>query len=149
TLQSADVVQDQNEFHVHGSIDLPATVEDFGRTPASLQIAGNAADLEQLTAGIPGGLNGAGQLNGRKEIANAKVQVTLGISGNAVGFSNGIIDKLTATLRASKMIPASKPQRASAPPTTARKPWFADLRTAMEFGLTGIRYRDYIVDSLN
>ena len=28
-----------------------------------------------------------------------------------------------------------------------KRPWFADLRTAMEFTLTGIRYRDYIVDS--
>src|SRR5205085_7953128 len=55
TLQSADVVQDQNEFHLHGSMDLPATVGDFGRTPASLQIAGKAPDLEQLTAGIPVG----------------------------------------------------------------------------------------------
>src|SRR5262249_6403729 len=149
TLQSADVVQDQNEFHVHGSIDLPATVEDFGRTPASLQIAGNAPDLEQLTAGIPVGLTGSVQFDGKIDIADANVQVTLGITGNAVGFSDGTIDKLAATLRASKMISASKPQRASAPPTTARKPWFADLRTAMEFNLTGIRYRDYIVDLIN
>jgi TamB, inner membrane protein subunit of TAM complex len=149
TLQSADVLQDQNEFHVHGSIDLPATLEDFGRTPASLQIAGNAPDLEQLTAGIPVGLTGSVQFNGKIDIADANVQVTLGITGNAVGFSDGTIDKLTATLRASKMIPASKPQRALAPPTRARKAWFADLRTAMEFGLTGIRYRDYIVDSVN
>src|SRR4029079_2594940 len=27
------------------------------------------------------------------------------------------------------------------------RPWFADLRTAINFDLTGIRYRDYIVDS--
>ena len=25
--------------------------------------------------------------------------------------------------------------------------WFADLRTAMEFSLTGVRYRDYVFDS--
>src|SRR5262249_993360 len=146
TLQSADIVQDQNEVHLHGSIDLPATVEEFGRTPASLQIAGKAPDLEQLTAGIPVGLTGSVQFNGKIDIADANVQVTLGLTGDAVGFSDGIIDKLTATLRASKVIPASKPLAASAPATTPT-PWFANLRTAIEVTLTGIRYRDYIIDS--
>jgi hypothetical protein len=148
TLQSADVVQDQNEFHLHGSMDLPATVGDFGRTPASLQIAGKAPDLEQLTAGIAVGLTGSVQFNGKIDIADANLQATLGITGNGVGFSDGIIDKLTATLRASKVIPPSKPRPASAPPATAERPWFSDLRTAIEFNLTGIRYRDYIVDSV-
>ena len=148
TLQSADIVQDRNEFHLRGAMDLPATVGDFGRTPASLQIAGKAPDLEQLTAGIPVGLTGLVQFNGKIDIADTNVQATLGITGDAVGFSDGIIDKLTATLRASKVIPPSKPQPASAPPATAWRPWFADLRTAIEFTLTGIRYRDYIADSV-
>ena len=143
TLQSADVVQDQNEFHLHGSMDLPATVGDFGRTPASLQIAGKAPDLEQLTAGIAVGLTGSVQFNGKIDIADANLQATLGITGNGVGFSDGIIDKLTATLRASKVRSGGKP-----PPATAGRPWLADLRTAMEFTLTGIRYRDYIADSV-
>jgi len=147
-LRSADIVQDQNEFHLHGAMDLPPTVGDFGRTPASLQIAGKAPDLEQLTAGIPVGLTGLVQFNGKIDIADTNVQATLGITGDAVGFSDGIIDKLTATLRASKVIPPSKPQPASAPPATAWRPWFADLRTAIEFTLTGIRYRDYIADSV-
>jgi autotransporter translocation and assembly factor TamB len=156
TLQSADVVQNQNEFHLHGSIDLPATVEDFERTPASLQITGKAPDLEQLTAGIPVGLTGSLQLNGRIDVADANVHVTLGVTGNAVGFSDGIIDKLDATVRASKKIPASANRTASsayakAPadkpgPAAAERPWFADLRTAIEFTLTGLRYRNYVVD---
>ena len=148
TLQSADIVQDRNEFHLHGAMDLPPTVGDFGRTPASLQIAGKAPDLEQLTAGIPVGLTGSVQFNGKIDIVDTNVQATLGITGDAVGFSDGIIDKLTATLRASKVIPPSKPQPASAPPATAWRPWFADLRTAIEFTLTGIRYRDYTADSV-
>ena len=148
TLQSADIVQDRNEFHLHGAMDLPASVGDFGRTPASLQIAGKTPDLEQLTAGIPVGLTGSVQFNGKIDIADTNVQATLGITGDAVGFSDGIIDKLTATLRASKVIPPSKPQPASAPPATAWRPWFADLRTAIEFTLTGIRYRDYTADSV-
>src|SRR5262249_35474766 len=55
-LQSADILQNENEFHLNGTIDLPPTFQDFGRTPASLQIAGKASDLEKLTAGLPFGL---------------------------------------------------------------------------------------------
>jgi autotransporter translocation and assembly factor TamB len=139
TLQSADIVQNQNEFHLTGTIDLPATFADFGRTPASLQIAGKAPDLEKLTAGVPVGLTGSVQFNGKIDIVDANVQVTLGLTGEAVGFSDGIIDNLNATLRASKNVTRADTNRA----------WFADLRTAMEFTLTGIRYRDYIVDSVN
>ena len=158
TLQSADIVQKQNEFHLNGTIDLPATVEDFGRTPASLQITGKAPDIEQLTAGIPVGLTGSLQFNGNLDIADTKMQMTVGIAGDAVGFSDGVIDKLTGTLRASKVIAASTNRPGSSAsakatadkstPATAGKPWFADLRTAMQFTLTGIRYRDYIVDSV-
>ncbi len=139
TLQSADIVQNQNEFHLNGTIDLPATFEDFGRTPASLQIAGKAPDLEKLTAGVPVGLTGSAQFTGKIDIVDANVQITLGITGEAVGFSDGIIDNLNATLRASKTVARADTKR----------PWFADLRTAMEFNLTGIRYRDYMVDSVN
>jgi hypothetical protein len=139
TLQSADIVQNQNEFHLNGTIDLPGTFEDFGRTPANLQIAGKAPDLEKLTAGVPVGLTGSVQFNGKIDIVDANVQATLGVTGDAVGFSEGIIDNVNATLRASKKVTRAD----------SKRPWFADLRTAMEFTLTGIRYRDYIVDSVN
>ena len=139
TLQSADIVQNQNELHLNGTIDLPATFQDFGRTPASLKITGKAPDLEKLTAGFPVALTGSVQFNGKIDIVDANAQVTLGIIGDAVGFSDGIIDNVNATLRASKKV-----KRAD-----TKRPWFADLRTAMEFTLTGIRYREYIVDSVN
>src|SRR5439155_19003691 len=36
TLRSADIVQDKNEFHLHGTMEMPSTVQDFGRTPTTL-----------------------------------------------------------------------------------------------------------------
>src|SRR5438874_921405 len=138
TLQSADIVQNQNEFHLNGTIDLPATFENFGRTPSSLQIAGKARDLEKLTAGVPVGLTGSVQFNGKIDIVDANVHATLDVTGESVGLSDGIVDNVNATLRASKKVGRADTNR----------PWFADLRTAMEFTLTGIRYRDYIVDSV-
>ena len=136
-LRSADIVQDVNDFHFRGGIELPATIEDFGRTPTNLEISGTAPDLERLTAGTLVGMTGSAQFNGRIDVVNATVEADLGVSAEAVGFQDGIIDKLNCTLRASKRVVRGD----------SKRPWFADLRTAMNFDLTGIRYRDYILDS--
>jgi autotransporter translocation and assembly factor TamB len=136
-LRSADITEETNEFHLRGSMELPATFADFGRTPTNLEMSGTAPDLERLTAGTTVALTGSAQFSGRIDIANATVDATLGVTGSAVGFEDGIIDKLSCTLRASKGVARGD----------TRRPWFADLRTTMDFDLTGIRYRDYIVDS--
>ena len=136
-LRSADILQDMNKFHLRGGIELPATIEDFGRTPTNLEISGTAPDLERLTAGTPVGLTGSAQFNGRIDVVNATVEADLGVSAEAVGFQDGIIGKLNCRLRASKRVVRGD----------SKRPWFADLRTAMNFDLTGIRYCDYIVDS--
>ena len=136
-LRSADIVQDVNNFHFQGAMELPSTFNDFGRTPTNLEISGAAPDLARLTAGGPVRLTGSAQFNGRIDVVNATVEADLGVSAEAVGFQDGIIDKLNSRLRASKRVVRGDNKR----------PWFADLRTAMNFDLTGIRYCDYIVDS--
>jgi hypothetical protein len=157
TLRSADIVQDKNEFHLHGTIELPSAIKDFGRTSATLEIAGTALDLQQLTAGTPMRLTGSAQFNGKIDVVDAKINANLGVTASAVGFPDGTVEKLNATLRASKIIAAPKSQPASSTfakatadkptPATGQKPWFADLHTAMEFVLSNIHYRDYVIDS--
>jgi len=137
-LRSADIVQDVNNFHFQGAMELPSTFSDFGRTPTNLKISGTAPDLARLTAGAPFGLTGSAQFNGTIDIVNATVEADLIVSAEAVGFHDGIIDKLNSRLRASKRVVRGD----------SKRPWFADLRTANNFDLTGIRYRDYIVDSV-
>ena len=137
-LRSADIVQDVNNFHFRGGIELPATIQDFGRTPTNLEISGTAPDLQRLTAGTPVSFTGSAQFTGKIDVINATVEADLGVSAEAVGFQDGIIDKLNSRLRASKRVVRGDSKRS----------WFADLRTAMNFDLTGIRYRDYIVDSV-
>src|SRR5207248_9327245 len=138
TLRLADIVQEKNEFHLHGTMEMPATVQDFGRTPTTLEIAGTAPDLQRLTTGIPVQLTGSAQFTGKIDIVNAKIEATLGVTGNSVGFPDGTVEKLSSTLRASKSVAR----------TDTKRPWFADLRTAMELDLAGIHYRDYIIDSI-
>ena len=137
-LRSADIVQDKNELHLRGTMELPSVIEDFGRTPATLEIAGTAPDLQRLTTGTPAQLTGSAQFTGKIDIVNAKIEATLGVTAESIGFSNGTIEKLSSTLRASKSVARADTKR----------PWFADLRTAMEFDLAGIHYRDHIIDSI-
>ena len=136
-LRSADITEETNEFHLRGSMELPGTFADFGRTPTNLEISGTAPDLERLTAGTTVALTGSAQFSGKIDIANATVDATLGVTGSAVGFQSGMIDQLSCTLRATKVVARGDTKRF----------WFADLRTAMEFSLTGVRYRDYVFDS--
>lgn len=138
TLRSADILQDKNEFHLRGTMELPSVIEDFGRTPTSLEIAGTAPDLQRLTAGTAVHFTGSAQFTGTIEIVKAKIEATLGVTAQLVGFPEGTIEKLNSTLRASKTVAR----------TDAKRPWFADLRTAMEFDLAGIHYRDHIIDSM-
>jgi autotransporter translocation and assembly factor TamB len=138
TLRSAEIVQDKNEFHLQGKMELPSTVQDFGRTPTTLEIAGTAPDLQRLTTGRPVQLTGSAQFTGKIDIVNAKIEAALGVTGNSIGFPDGTIEKLNSTLRASKTVAHADTKR----------PWFADLRTAMEFDLAGIRYRNHIIDSV-
>jgi hypothetical protein len=137
-LRSADIVQDTNEFHFRGTTELPATFDGFGHTPATLNISGTALDLQRLTARLPLRLTGSAQFAGKIDIADSKIEANLGVTGSSVGFQDGTVEKATATLCASKIVP----------PANSTKPWFADLRTAMEFSATNIRYRDYILDSV-
>jgi TamB, inner membrane protein subunit of TAM complex len=137
-LRSADIAEETNQFQLRGSMELPATFADFGRTPTNLEISGTAPDLQKLTAGTTVALTGSAQFSGKIDIVDANVQATLGVTASTLGFRDGIIDKLTCTLRASKRVARGDTKRS----------WFADLRTAMEFNLTGIRYRDYVIDSV-
>ena len=138
TLRSADIVQDKNELHFRGTMELPPVIEDFGRTRATLEISGTAPDLQRMTTGIPAHLTGSAQFTGKIDIVNAEIEATLGMTGESIGFPDGTIEKLSSTLRASKSVARADTKR----------PWFADLRTAMEFDLAGIRYRDHIIDSV-
>src|SRR5207249_2668971 len=91
TLRSADIVQDKNEFHLHGTMALPSVIEDFDRTPTTLEIAGTALDLQRLTTGTLVQLTGSAQFTGKIEITNANISANLGVTANAVGFSDGTV----------------------------------------------------------
>jgi TamB, inner membrane protein subunit of TAM complex len=138
TLQSADVAQGENQFHLRGSAQLPDDINEFGRSPATLEIGAKAIDLKTMTAGTAQPLSGSAQLDGKIDIVNAKLEANLNVSAEKIGFSDGTIEKLSANLRATKIMPAAN----------ARKPWFGDLQSNVTFDVSNIRFRDYVFDSM-
>jgi translocation-and-assembly-module (TAM) inner membrane subunit TamB-like protein len=137
TLRSADFVQGQNEFHFQGSAKLPENPKEFGRSPATLEIAAKTPDLRELTARTAEPLTGSAAVSGKIDIVNGKIDANLDVTADAIGFADGKIEKLTANVKASKTMP--RPD--------VKKAWYADLRSAVSLDMSKIRYRDYIFDS--
>ena len=139
TLQSADVVQGENNFHLRGSAELPANIRDFGRAPATIEVGAAALDLQRLTAGISQKLSGSAQMNGKIEIHNGKLSADLSVSAGLIGFPDGTAEKLNAVIKATKVMA----------PAGAKKPWYADLQSDSTLEVSKVRFRDYAADSIN
>ena len=148
TLQAADLVQGQNQFHLRGSAELPANIKQFGRSPATLELTSSAIDLQTLTAGNREPATGSAQINGKIEIKDGKLEAILNASAEAIKFNDGSADKLNVNLKASKIISRPNPRPGSSTPATSAKPWFADLRSEVALNGSEIRFRDYILDSV-
>lgn len=147
TLQAADLVQGQNQFHLRGSAELPADIKQFGRNSATLELTSSAIDLQTLTAGNREPVTGSAQINGQIDIKDGKLEANLNASADAIKFNDGSADKLNVNLKATKIMP-SNPRPGSSTPATAGKPWFADLRSEVALNGSEIRFRDYILDSV-
>ena len=139
TIQSAEIVQGENRFRVQGSARLPADMRDFARSPANLEISAAAVDLARATTGMPEHLTGAAELKGTVEIKDARIYGKLLVTAGPVGFRDGSVEKLSATVEAWKTMP----------PRDTERPWFSDLKTNATMGMDNIRYREYALDSVH
>lgn len=137
-IQSADVVQGENRIQVRGSAVLPENMQEFARAPANLEISADAVDLARMTADLPYHLTGAADLRGTVKISNAQINGEVVVTGGPVGFPDGTVEKLSATVTASKVMPAAGKEKA----------WFADLRTKFRTEITNIRFKQYAIDAV-
>ena len=148
TLQSADIIQGKNQFHLRGSGDLPNEIQGFGRSRATLEIAATAQDLRQVSASTGENISGSARLNGNIEIADAKLEANVDLVAGSVAFPDGTIEKLTAKLKASKPMAPGAGGRPASIPKEARRTWFSDLRSEVALDMSNIRFREYAIDSL-
>ena len=138
TLQSADITQDQNQFHLRGSSELPRDIRDLGRAPATLELAATLPDLEQVTASMPQKISGSAQVSGKINIKNSIVNGDFAVTSPSIKFQDGHCENLNAAIKLSKTIP----------PANSNKPWFADLVSDATVATSAIRFRDYLADSV-
>jgi len=138
SLQSAEIKQQQNEFHVKGSAELPRDIRDLGRTPATLELAATLPDLQQVTAAMSQKISGSGQLSGKMNISNAKLDGDFTLAAPSVQFKDGHCDNLNATIKVAKRIP----------PAGSNKPWFDDLVSDITLSVSNVRFRDFVADSV-
>jgi hypothetical protein len=167
-LQTGDAIQGENEFHLKGSGELPTNIKEFGHSPATLEVAVTAPDLQKATAGIPHKLSGAAQLNGRIDIKDGKLNGEFAVAATALGFEDGAVEKLNATIKLSKTLPpnaADQPthkatarqsqptQKATTRQGTAaaravEKPWYADSKSETTVNVSNLKLRDYEADAV-
>ena len=145
-LQTGDVIQGENQFHLKGSGELPGNIKEFGHSPATLEVALTAPDLQKATAGIPHKLSGAAQLNGKIDIKDGKLNGEFAVAATSLGFEDGAVEKLNATIKLSKTVPPSAADTAAA--TASKKPWYADLKSETTLNISNLKLRDYEADAV-
>ena len=138
TLQSAEIVQGQNRLQVHGSGLLPQDVGEFLRMPATLEFSAAATDLSLVTADLPRRLTGAAEAKGKIEIKEGRLNADVTLTAGPVGFEEGSFEKLSATVQASRNIPAAG----------GNEPWFAGLKSTGTLAVSQVRVRAYAIDSI-
>ena len=138
TLQSADITQDQNQFHLRGSTELPRDIHDLGRAPATLELVATLPDLEQVTASMPQKISGSAQVSGKINIKNSIVDGDVTVTSPSIKFQDGHCENLSAAIKLSKKIP----------PANSNKPWFADLASDVTIATSAVRFREYLADSV-
>lgn len=132
-LQTGDITQGENEIHLRGSTQLPRDLGEFGRGPATVELTARAPDLRGLNTK----LSGSAQLDGKIDIVDAQLNGAFTLDGTSLGWNDGAVEKLGATVTVSKKMPAPN----------SKEPWFANLKSETKFTLDHARLGDFGFDS--
>ncbi len=114
TLQSAEIVQGGNDIHLHGSGELPAKLDQWSRSQATLAISAKAPNLEQVAMFSKDKISGSGEASGKVELVNGKLTAAFNLDAGPLGFADGSIEKLNASVRAVKRMPFNEAGTAGA-----------------------------------
>jgi hypothetical protein len=128
----------QSHLQLRGSAILPHNRDDFPRSPAHFEVSSDTLDLARATETMSQHLSGSAQITGKFEIENAKINASVNVSASDVGFENGTIETVSAKISASKITR----------PGHVERPWFADLRTDVALEASNLRFREYVLDSV-
>src|SRR5207247_2065193 len=125
TLDSGEAITGQNKLSLKGSAELPPHINEFGRSPATVEFTGSLPDLQSITARFPQPLTGAATVTGNAEIRDAVLRAELSFSGGPIASANGSAAKVTGTVKASKQMP----------PAGVARIYYADLHSQIHLDM--------------
>jgi autotransporter translocation and assembly factor TamB len=139
TMRNAQIVASDNHVQLSGTLDLPPSIEAFGQTPGNFLLTIAASNLEQLTGFLQKPVTGSLQVDGRINIKDAVITANLRTTGEHLDFDKNTLEKLSATIEASKKMPAPG----------SGQPYYANLSSTIHADLTGVHYKEYLFDTLH
>jgi TamB, inner membrane protein subunit of TAM complex len=137
-LQTASIVQGDNQFQLHGFVNLPARATEFARSPAQFEVTAEALNLAGLTLGAQQPLTGSAHLEARINSANGRLNAELDFVAPSIGFQDGTIENARGMCTASKTFEGLPDKR----------PWFAGFEFSGSFSTGAVRFRDYSLDGI-
>ena len=138
-VREARIDAGTNHIVVRGSIDLPGSAKDFGRTPGNFQISIDAPDIKQLTGFLTPPATGSLQANGNLKIENDTIHLDLTANGDLIGFDRAAVKKLSATISAAKKMPSREKEGESL---------YENLTSSVNATLSDLRYGDFAIDQV-
>ncbi len=138
-LDVGEITKGANSIRLKGSADLPASIREFGRSPANFEIGGALPDLRSATAEMPQPISGAANVTGHVQVNNARLTAELKFNGGDIAAGAARIGQVSGTLTASKRMP----------PPNATKPYFADLQSEVRLDASDVVSGNLICDALH
>ena len=143
-IETLRLTRGENTISVEGTAQLPEEMSQFGRVPANLQLRANVPELSSLTSGMAEPVKGPAEVNGQIKVEDGTLVADLVAVAGPLGFSQGSLQKAVVRLNAArKMPPPSEEEKA------AEAPLYENLRSQLSAEVTGLRYSDYVLDSIN
>ena len=123
-----------------GTVQLPATIRGFRRTPGDLRLVVDAPDLKQLTALMTKPVTGSLQAQGTIKTDQSIARLEMTAQGDLIGFGDAAAKSLAAKISATKKLPATD---------ATEEPFYANLTSSIHAELNDVHDGEYVVDQVS
>ncbi len=140
TVREARIDTGTNHVQVSGTVQLPATIRGFRRTPGDLRLMVNVPDLKQLTALMAKPVTGSLQAQGTIKTDQSIARLEMTAQGDLIGFGDAAAKSLAAKISATKKLPATD---------ATEEPFYANLTSSIHAELNDVHDGEYVVDRVS
>jgi hypothetical protein len=139
TVREARIDRGTNHLRLNGTVQLPKTTAGFRRTPGDLKLTVDAPNLKEITLFLSTPVTGSLRASGTIKTENSNAYLELTAQGDLIGYDKAAVKSLRAKISATKKLPATD---------AIEEPFYANLNSSIEVELSGVRYDEFVVDSV-